>query len=100
MTDPKPTLEAVGGELRSVVKYLESVASHVTVCRKALESHNADDDTDIAAVLRVSVWGLLFSQTRRLARLASRCDGRPVELFGEEDPDDDEDDIDDPEGGE
>ncbi|MDB6082138.1 MAG: hypothetical protein JWN43_19 [Gammaproteobacteria bacterium] len=97
MTDPKLTLEAVGAELRSVVKHLESVASHVTVCRKALESQNADDDTDIAAVLRVSVWGLLFSQTRRLA---SRCDGRPVELFGEEDPDDDEDDIDNTEGNE
>jgi hypothetical protein len=99
MTDPRPTLDAVGAELRSVVRQLESVASHVTVCRKALESQDADDDTDIAAVLRVSVWGLLFSQTRRLARLASRCDGRPVELLGEEDPDD-EDDIDDTEGGE
>ena len=92
MTDPKPTLEAVGAELRSVVRHLESVAAHATVCRKALESQDADDDTDIAAVLRVSVVGLLFSQTRRLARLAAKCDGRPVELFGEEDPDDDEDD--------
>jgi len=34
--------------------------------------------------LRVTVGVLLFSQTQRLARLASRCDGRPVELLGEE----------------
>jgi hypothetical protein len=100
MTESKPTLEAVGAELRSVVKHLESVASHVTVCRRALESQDADDDIDIAAVLRVSVVSLLFSQTQRLARLAAKCDGRPVELFGEEDPNDDEDDTDDTEGGE
>jgi hypothetical protein len=38
----------------------------------------------------VSVSGLLYSQTRRLARLASKCDGRPVESSGEEDADDDD----------
>ena len=40
-------------------------------------------------MLRTSVSVLLYSQTRRLARLASKCDGKPVEL---EDPGDDEDD--------
>jgi len=41
MTDPKPTLgEVIGAELRSVVTQLESAASHVTTCRKALESQN------------------------------------------------------------
>jgi len=83
MTDPKPTLEAVAGELRSVVTHLESVASHVTVCHRALEEQSSDDDTDVATVLRVTVGVLLFSQTQRLARLASRCDGRPAESLGE-----------------
>src|SRR5258708_4544632 len=92
MADPKlkPTLEDVAAELRNTVQHLESAASHVTVCRRALEAQDADDDIDIAAVLRTSVGNLLFSQTRRLARLASRCDGRPVELLGGEDTDDDE----------
>jgi len=79
MTDPKPTLEAVAGELRSVVTHLESVASHVTVCHRALEEQSSDDDTDVATVLRITVGGLLDRQTRQLARLASRCDGKPVD---------------------
>jgi len=90
MTDPKPTPEAIGAELRNVAKYLESVASHVTVCRKALESQNADDDIDIAFVLRVTVGVLLDRQIRRLARLASKCDGKPVESLDEDDEDDDD----------
>jgi hypothetical protein len=93
MTNPKLTLDTVGAELRSVVKYLESLASHVTVCRKALESQNAEEDSDIATVLRVSVGSLLFSQTQRLARLASKCDGKPVDLFGAEGDVDDDDDT-------
>jgi len=91
MTDPKLTMDAVGAELRSVVTHLESVASHVTTCRLALEAQSSDDDIDVANVLRASVGVLLHSQTRRLARLASRCDGKPV--------DDDDDDAGADDGG-
>jgi hypothetical protein len=87
MTEPKPTLELVGAELRQIAGHLESVAAHVCVAAKALEAQDADADVDVATVLRVSVSSLLYSQTRRLARLASKCDGRP-----DDDADDDLDD--------
>jgi hypothetical protein len=80
MSDPTtPTLPEIGAELRSVVKYLNTVASHVIVCTKALEHQAAEADTDVALVLRVTVGASLYSQTQRIARLASRCDGLPVD---------------------
>ena len=74
-----PALPGIGKELRSVVKHLEVVASHVRICARMLEAQNADDDGDAVVVLRQTVGGSLYSQTRRLARLASRCDGKPAD---------------------
>jgi hypothetical protein len=74
-----PTPQEIGAELRSVVKHLDVVASHVRVCATMLEAQNADDDVDAVVVLRQTVGGSLYGQTRRLARLASRCDGLPAD---------------------
>jgi hypothetical protein len=74
-----PTLPEIGQELRCVVKHLNVVASHVVVCTKALEQQAADEDVDVAVVLRQTVGVSLYSQTSRLARLAARCDGKPVD---------------------
>ena len=74
----QPTLPAFGTELRAVVGHLEVLASHVRVCTNALEGKAADDDLDVAVVLRETIGTSLYSQTHRLARLAARCDGLPV----------------------
>ena len=86
MSDPNtPTLPEIGQELRSVVKHLEVVASHVRVCAGMLEAQDADNDRDVVVVLKQTVGTSLYSQTRRLARLAHRCDGLPVEADYEDD---------------
>src|SRR5579862_8915846 len=87
-----PTLPEIGAELRSVVKHLDVAAAHVRVCATMLEATGADTDPDAGVVLRVSVGTSLYSQTQRLARLAARCDGRPVdEEYADEEGDSNED---------
>ena len=86
-----PTLPEIGAELRSVVKRLSTVASHVVVAIKALEHQAADDDVDVAVVLRQTVSASLYSQTQRLSRLAARCDGKPVDADTDEDGEPDSD---------
>lgn len=90
LADPTtpPTLPVIGAALRSVVLHLHVVASHIVVCTKALEHQAADDDIDVVVVLRQTVGTSLFSQTSRLSRLASRCDGLPPD---DEDMEEDDD---------
>ncbi len=85
-----PTLPEIGAELRRTVKHLEVLASHVRVCVGMLQVQDADNDRDVVVVLRQTVGTSLYSQTRRLARLAARCDGQPVEADYTDEDDDSE----------
>ncbi len=83
-----PTLQSIGTELRAVVQRFEVLAAHVRVCATMLEAQSADNDRDAGVVLRETVGTSIYSQTRRLARLAARCDGQPVEAdYTDEDDD-------------
>jgi hypothetical protein len=48
--------------------------SLVVVSAGALENQNADNDIDVAMVLKRSVAPALYNQVERIAALAARCE--------------------------
>jgi hypothetical protein len=85
----RPAVEAVGTELRGIVKRLKIVEKYIAVCRRALEGQAVEYDEEIALLLKRAVGDLLFEQIRDLENTAARCDGEPPS-----DRDDDDEDGD------
>jgi hypothetical protein len=82
-----PSRSEIGKELRGVLERLKGVHHHSVVVSKCLVEQNADDDYDAAEVIRLSITFPLDRERRLLAKLASRCDGEPVneDLVDEDD---------------
>lgn len=59
-----PTLQDVGTEVRRIANQLKRVESYITVCRLALDGQNAEQDNEVAKLLRRDVGDLLFKQIR------------------------------------
>jgi hypothetical protein len=53
---------------------LTLVMSLVIVSTGALENQNADNDIDVAMILKRSVAPALYNQIERIAALAARCE--------------------------
>jgi hypothetical protein len=90
-----PTLPDIGADLRGVVEQLERVESYVIVARMALDGQNAEQDDEVARLLKHDVSGLLFKQIHSLVNIAAKCDGGPRSDREDDDEFDDEDDADD-----
>jgi hypothetical protein len=58
-----PSLPDIGTELRDVVTRLGRVESYIIVARMALDGQRAEQDRDVAVLLRRGVGDLLFKQT-------------------------------------
>jgi hypothetical protein len=69
-----PTLPGIGADLRNIQQQLTLVMSLVIVSTGALEAQNADNDLEIAMVLKRSVAPALYNQIERIAALAARCE--------------------------
>jgi len=85
-----PTPAAMSRALRWVVERLELIESYLIVCRMALDGQGAEQDADVASLLRRPVGDLLFNQIRHLKRLASRREGKPGSNDDEPEGDDSE----------
>jgi len=70
-----PTLQDVGTEVRRIANQLKRVESYITVCRLALDGQNAEQDNEVAKLLRRDVGDLLFKAVRALENVAAQCDG-------------------------
>jgi hypothetical protein len=69
-----PTLRGIAADLRTIHAQLTLVMSLVVVSVGALENQNADNDIDVAMVLKRSVAPALYNQIERIAALAVRCE--------------------------
>lgn len=72
-----PTLTDIGAELRGFVKQLKRAETYVIVAYKALDGQNAEQDNEVATLLRRDVGDLLFRQVRALENIAAQCDDGP-----------------------
>src|ERR1700732_3284664 len=61
-TSTIPTLPGIAAELRTVHQHITLVMSLVLVSTGALEAQNADNDIEVAMVLKRSVATLLYNQ--------------------------------------
>jgi hypothetical protein len=73
-TSAPPTLAGISADLRTIHTQLTLVMSLVVVSVGALENQSADNDIDVAMVLRRSVAPALYNQAERIAALAARCE--------------------------
>jgi hypothetical protein len=69
-----PVLPGISADLRNIHTQLTLVMSLVVVSAGALENQNADNDIDVAMVLKRSVAPALYNQVERIAALAARCE--------------------------
>jgi hypothetical protein len=96
-----PTPASIGTQLRGIVTRLKVVESYVIVARMALDGQDAEQDNEVATLLRRDVGDLLFKQIRALENVAAQCDGGlPSDREDDDKFEDDEtEDGDDQEGG-
>ena len=73
-----PTPQGIAADLRNIHRDLTLVMSLVIVSSGALEAQNADNDIDVAMVLKRSVAPALYNQIERIAALAARCERAAV----------------------
>jgi hypothetical protein len=64
----------IAGQLRTIYTYLDTVHSLVMVAGDALQAQAADNDTDVAAVLKHFAASSIFTQMERIKLLIALCE--------------------------